>query len=526
MNFLIQIKISVNAILISCLLLELRARLSEDFVEVLITQGTRTTTEFHAAIIRNKTNTFKRHTRNNLNIAMIMFDSQSHSNVQRYLKRTYNWLKNDPNTHIFKGHTIVGDGTTAQLIAMLTNLKERVAPEARRGHKNAEPVDKYPFVFKQLKNEGYVTTYAEDVIGNAAFQYRLLGFRDIPTEKYLRTFWMKAFRPLVKTHLRCVHQFSFAYLKNYFKIFREEKKFIFLNNSPIGHNTLESIALADNDTYDLYQFLQKGGFLENTVIMLFGDHGPRNSAFRSKLTGKLEERLPFLSLTVPSWFRVSNIPYHLYLKENTNVLTSHFDIYATIRHLMNLDTNQTQYNSGKSLLSSIDPIQRTCESAGVESHWCPCLEYTNIDVKSDQVLQIVKRVIEFMNELLCQINETCKKCSTLILNKMIKAGKRSPNEIVQVFSGTKRNSICDSCRVTTNEKRATRSKKTLYEVVFEVSPSGGLFEATVLVSFDDEKHLSDVQVNERSLSRINSYGDQPKCIAGMFPHLRKYCYCK
>ena len=455
-----------------------------------------------------------------------MYDSQSHSNIQRYLKKTYNWLKNDPNTHIFKGHTIVGDGTTAQLLAMLTNLEESVAPEARRGYKKAEPVDRYPFIFNELKKDGYVTAYSEDDTGAGTFQYRLLGFREIPTEKYLRTFWLKAYRPLVKTHLRCVHQFSFAYLKNYFRTYSKEKKFIFLNNSPIGHDTLHAMALADDDTYDLYQFLQNEGFLENTVVMLFGDHGPRSSAFRSKLTGKLEERLPFLSLTVPSWFRTSNKPYDRYLTENTNVLTSHFDIYATIRHLMNLDTNQTQYNFGKSLLSPIDPIQRTCESAGVESHWCPCLQYTNVDTKSDQVLLIVKRVLEFMNKLLCQVNETCTKCSTLTLSKVIKAGRRSPNEIVQVFSGTKRDSRCDSCGITTNKKRATRSKKTMYEVVFEAAPSKGLFEATVLVSFDDKKNITDVYVNERSLSRINLYKDQPKCIAEIFPHLRNYCYCK
>ena len=121
----------------------MQAKLTEDYVEVSITKGTEISTEYHAAVIRHEGEKFKPHTRESLNIALIMYDCQSHSNVQRYMKKTYEWLKNDPNTHIFKGRTIVGDATTPQLLAMLTNLMESEAPEARRGHEGAQPVDRY-----------------------------------------------------------------------------------------------------------------------------------------------------------------------------------------------------------------------------------------------------------------------------------------------------------------------------------------------------------------------------------------------
>ena len=40
------------------------------------------------------------------------------------------------------GHTIVGDGTAAQLAAMLTGVSERENPEARRGFPGIESLRK------------------------------------------------------------------------------------------------------------------------------------------------------------------------------------------------------------------------------------------------------------------------------------------------------------------------------------------------------------------------------------------------
>ena len=74
-----------------------------------------------------------------------------------------------------QGHTIVGDGTTAQLTAMLTGVPESKNPEARRGWKNAGPVDKWPFIYYDLKKRDYVTTFSEDEHGAGTFHMRLHG---------------------------------------------------------------------------------------------------------------------------------------------------------------------------------------------------------------------------------------------------------------------------------------------------------------------------------------------------------------
>ena len=112
-------------------------------------------------------------------------------------------------------------------------------------------------------------------------------------------------------------------------------------------------------------------------------------------------------------------------------------------------------------------MKRTCESAGVASHWCPCVQYTNIDVKSDQAVYIAKQVLLFINKLLCQVKETCELCATLLLKDIVKSRKRTTSKAVPAF--------------------LHGSQKVMYEVTLETTPSGGLFEATVLVDLLREK---------------------------------------
>ena len=57
-----------------------------------------------------------------LDVVFLMIDSQSNANFHRHLNKSMNRLLNDEDTIILNGHTIVGDGTTAQLAGILTGL--------------------------------------------------------------------------------------------------------------------------------------------------------------------------------------------------------------------------------------------------------------------------------------------------------------------------------------------------------------------------------------------------------------------
>ena len=62
----------------------------------------------------------------------------------------------------------------------------------------------------------------------------------------------------------------------------------------------------------------------------------------------------------------------------------------------------------------------------------------------------------------------------------------------------------------------------LYQVTVITSPSKAIYEATIKYIIKEGKY----EIDRRDISRINKYGDQPRCIAEHQPYLREFCYCK
>ena len=87
-----------------------------------------------------------------LNILVLGIDSLSYGNTIRKLPNVVEFLKQN-NALFFSGHTVVGDGTTPQLTAMLTGKHVEEQYEARTGKPGAKPLDGWTWIFKQLKGE-------------------------------------------------------------------------------------------------------------------------------------------------------------------------------------------------------------------------------------------------------------------------------------------------------------------------------------------------------------------------------------
>ena len=88
-----------------------------------------------------------------LNVLIVGVDSLSHANARRKLPKFYEYLKNELGALLFNGHSIVGDGTTEQLAAILTGLGELEQYEARRHHRNPRPVDGWAWIYRELTGE-------------------------------------------------------------------------------------------------------------------------------------------------------------------------------------------------------------------------------------------------------------------------------------------------------------------------------------------------------------------------------------
>ena len=64
------------------------------------------------------------------------------------------------------------------------------------------------------------------------------------------------------------------------------------------------------------------------------DHGHRFTTVRGTLQGKMEERMPLLSLLLPPWFGKTYPTARNNLEKNKKRLTTPLDIHATLEHVL------------------------------------------------------------------------------------------------------------------------------------------------------------------------------------------------
>ena len=149
-----------------------------------------------------------------LNILLLGVDSLSRLAWHRYMPQTMKKFTDLAQTRgaIFEKYHIVGDGTTSNLLALLTGFIEEELPESRRFasriHEGREglieismtrdkeykgsdstPLDNFPWIWEEYKSKaGYVTHYIEDTPNWGTFQYRLQGFGNLkpPVDSYGR----------------------------------------------------------------------------------------------------------------------------------------------------------------------------------------------------------------------------------------------------------------------------------------------------------------------------------------------------
>ena len=386
----------------------------------------------------------------------------------------------------------------------------------------ANPVDKWRWIFKDYKENGYVTMFSEDSPRFAAFNNRLKGFRDAPTDHYARPFWLAALdlgweRFCINS--KASHKVSFEYLLSYFRAYKNKPKFSFVSLAALSHDNINSIGYADKDFKTFLQQMKEESFLDSTFLVVFGDHGSRFSALRQTVQGKLEERLPFLSITTPKWFSDQYPKLYNNLIHNADVLTTPFDLYATLRHILTYPKYPSGIQTGQSLFNRIDEGNRTCAEAGVEDHWCPCLNLEEISVKEPVIRQLADFVLSYMNNLLSQNPRITKLCQKLTLKEVKSAFRDMPGEEMQFFKRSKRDKICDTCGLEYGSKsKNTLALDTLYQLQLISFPNDGLYEASVRMTKGMPSLVGEI-------SRLDAYKDQIYCIRDLYPHVRKYCYC-
>ena len=232
------------------------------------------------------------------------------------------------------------------------------------------------------------------------------------------------------------------------------------------------------------------------------------------MQSRLEERLPFLSITLPQKFRRKFPRLDETLKANTKKLISPFDIYATLRHLLSYPNREENSRKiGLSLFKNI-PEDRSCAACGIPEHYCPCVELQEIPTAHLHAQKAAIGLVQHINKILKSDKLASRMCATLRLAEIKSAYQNLNHPKLVKFLGSK-----DIDGRIPRFGNHTSDYECNYQLLVRTAPGGGLFEVTVQL-LDGKFHYGN------DISRINKYGSQPNCIAERRPYLRKFCFCK
>ncbi|CAG5127706.1 unnamed protein product [Candidula unifasciata] len=467
-----------------------------------------------------------------LNVLMFGIDSMSSMTFQRKLPDSLNFLKKDLKAVIFEGYNIVGDATTQALLPMFLGQLQHEIPDILERH-----LDGLDFVWKRYRERGYVTLFAEDEPHLGVFNLRLQGFEELPTDHYMRYFWQSQAQSHLKSDCSakyCTgptpnHHYLLQYITDFFHKYPRIPHFAVGFSGELSHDEVNPSQYLDPDLLTFLTHFKAEGYLNNTLLILFGDHGSRKGILRRTLQGKIEERLPFMSMVFPESFRKKHRALYENLKRNAKGLTTPFDIHKTLLDVLDLpkvyQASQQKPDRGVSLFRSI-PENRTCHQAGVDTHWCTCVQEVPIPTSDPVATAAAQAVVDTINNL-TQANR--QQCVLLQLASIHSASLVLPNLQVLTFHKTEGGNFSALFGNATVDMAE-------FQITLETDKCRGVFEATVQVLFHQDGSESGGENQghagltysafEHSISRIDTYGSQSACICKSNPNIMKYCCCE
>ncbi|XP_045160602.1 uncharacterized protein LOC123525542 [Mercenaria mercenaria] len=484
---------------------------------------------FHAFILPNRTldkiyneriikHVMKEKITERLNVMMIGMDSVSRLSFMRQMVKTKRFLEEELGAFDMMGYNKVADNTFINIVPMTFGKFAQEMPWDES--KTSQTFDHFDFMWKQYRDRGYRTFYAEDAPDIAIFDFLKAGFKTPPTDHFNRpisiamelkeNLWFNnhhCFQDRLETDIVLKYMYDFA------ETYKNDPFFAFTFITRLSHDDVNSAGAADEPYYNFFKSLHEKDLLRNTVVFFFSDHGMRFGKIRETYIGKLEERLPFMYIVIPKWLRKSYPHIPKTLKTNQNRLSTPFDVYETLRDILYFDGKlkvADDNSRGVSFLREI-PISRSCDKAGILPHWCTCLHHEKLETNDDVV---VKASFVLLSEILNELREYKSICEDLSLHKIREAVRLvESNDVLKFVSGKKL-----EVKQSTVNHVGNKAIEDI-QVVIETVPGNALFEATVRL---DTFHESYKVVGD--ISRINIYGHQSDCI-DVFK-LKKYCQCK
>ncbi|CAH0382641.1 unnamed protein product [Bemisia tabaci] len=446
-------------------------------------------------------------------VLLYSLDAVSRLNFIREMPLFHHFLR-EHGAIDFVGYHKVGDNTFPNLIPLVLGLSEGEIKSSCWPNKSSF-FDNCPFVWKEYRSKGFITAFVEDEPSISGFNYLKNGFQKQPTDYYLRPLYIEKQRVWghsagigSNTKLCIGSDLNVKFLLD--QIFQilstvQRPKFGFFWETSLTHDYSCLPRLGDQIFKDFFDKLSNAGLLQDNFIILLSDHGLRWGDIRNTYQGRIEERMPFLFLLPPPWFKNEFPLAYQNLKRNSNKLTTPYDVHATLLDLLDLEqiSNSAMLGREKNLTTSLEiphafslftPVSstRSCASAHIPADYCVCHDTIRNLPNNDPHAHIAASVtVAHLNSILSNSSLCAKLHLYRVRNVQV---ERSLNMTVAISSPLE-----------------------FWSVSLETIPGNGMFESTLRRRGEEDFEVIG------TVSRTNLYRGQSECISDY--HLRLYCYC-
>ncbi|XP_059168891.1 uncharacterized protein LOC131950683 [Physella acuta] len=340
-----------------------------------------------------------------LNIMIIGYDGVSRHHFLRAMNKTYSLLMNDFSSFDFTMHTQTGHNTFPNFISLLTGT---CVKNLTKWWDYSNKTDAFDFIWKEYEKAGYRTLYTEDYPSIGAFHYGKKGFLFPPTTYYSHPINVATDddKDMHDSGTDCLGSrpelyFHLDYIRKFYDTLSDIPKFAMAFLTRMTHDVINDLKKVDDHTFEIYSELSREGYLNNTLLISFSDHGPRWGPIRSTYHGMIESKTPYTILTFPKWFLEKYPDVAENLRRNTARLTSHYDTHATLMELLHFKAGglaPVNKGPGISLLKEI-PKSRTCEIAQIPQEYCVCGQKNMIRIDVNDTLSklLAEHVVAVIN---------------------------------------------------------------------------------------------------------------------------------
>ena len=263
--------------------------------------------------------------------------------------------------------------------------------------------------------------------------------------------------------------------------------------------------------------LDARGYLRNTLLVFFTDHGQRlkHYAYGTEL-GKLERYLPFLSIRLPQRLSAANSSYRDNLLANSDKLVSFFDIHQTLRQFLHINTHggsDTDDNDdeqrrpfrtndhaertlrGISLLERV-PLNRSCRDALIPLKCCSCFRPTVLrsgELVAETGMSSIEAaagiVLDYIRQLvMARGAAAADRCVPFTLDRVVAIKRMQINDV------------------------------RVYVLTLVAQPGDAWFDAQLRLVEPGTLHMQSVP------TRLSVYGKQSHCVNDSL--LANYCFCR